>query len=960
MPTTVDKIRRALEKRGGIAEEEMQPLADDYRAQVNEVNSRLDEAVMLLRKGLRSEAIQRVEMTPNALDAAAELEFPEWDEWNEILQFMGIPLPPKLNEDYVAQINEAIIESLPLDALLRRHRRLAIAKAPLSIRLRTLRQIARVDAANSVWQDDVEAWEKIRLNQIDNELKSALEREDSQSLYNLHKELTGGTWRITPASRLIEQSKFAAESFVRDNQESELKQLVGPIVEAFEGRDENAARNLRKKWQSTRAKFSATVSPALEQQVQPALQWLEDLDRQAVIESERQLAIAHLESTLESSSSIEQVQQAYDQASQFGQPVPEELSQRVTQLRSAPAKKAQKKMILIGAGIAAVLLAAAAGIGIYMMSSGKENKLRQTVDQMESFVAAEQYDEAIEFYTTLQSLQPEVAANPQMVALFTKARKTIDGERARKQLFDKKFAAANNDDPALIDELLLPQLEELASTETEKAQVRQLRKLRDEHDAGEAMRQSDELIAKVGELRRSFTELAGRGSSDANRQAIQDVLNSVSRLPNQYPRGNRDALAKQETLRSQIKSTLDRMKSRNMETEQRVAAIDELLASRSLEQYSDRLREVATRSVASTGFVDFRAVIKEEEQWLDVERTNQWLDSFGKKLENGVTSTEAITLRDSADSLRRSVSPNPVFNRIRDFDQTMAEIVKRRSILQGAFARISKHPLTRLVTLPISESSGTTNYLVHKTFVEQNSDRMSRQGSIGVSVVSDALGGVRNRAFQGPLPKTIDEPMKSVLDVVSRQKKQAIEFDGAWERTFLLLVRDVISNPNLDGVVKEWLVFELLTAATDGSKRLDQLVPQSMRALQRRSSVRNSWYQPRKKDNELNRELASQIFRELNIAFKRLSTPLEPYEKAAENKLRWIGFLAKSSNGQVEYHLRGKTPESDGELYVAASSDEADVRTAIVKVGSLDQGHVTLTSNPVHLLPGRPLFLLPN
>ena len=171
MPTTVDKIRRALEKRDGIAEDEMRPLAEDYRTQVQQVNQRLDDSVMLLRKGLRSEAIQRIEMVPNALDAAADLEFPEWDEWNEILQFMGVPLPPKLNQDYVAQINEAIIESLPLDALLRRHRRLAIAKAPLGVRLITLRQIARVDSSNSVWHGDVESWEKVRLGQIDAELK---------------------------------------------------------------------------------------------------------------------------------------------------------------------------------------------------------------------------------------------------------------------------------------------------------------------------------------------------------------------------------------------------------------------------------------------------------------------------------------------------------------------------------------------------------------------------------------------------------------------------------------------------------------------------------------------------------------------------------------------------------------------------------------------------------------------
>ena len=64
MPTTVDKIRRALEKKFGISEEEMRPLAVTYGDEVDQVNQRLDEAVDLLRKGLRSEAIQSVNRVP--------------------------------------------------------------------------------------------------------------------------------------------------------------------------------------------------------------------------------------------------------------------------------------------------------------------------------------------------------------------------------------------------------------------------------------------------------------------------------------------------------------------------------------------------------------------------------------------------------------------------------------------------------------------------------------------------------------------------------------------------------------------------------------------------------------------------------------------------------------------------------------------------------------------------------
>ena len=963
MPTTVDKIRRALEKRDGIAEDEMRPLADSYRTEVQAVNQRLDDAVMLLRKGLRSEAIQRVEMTPNALDAAAELEFPEWDEWNEILQFMGIPLPPKLNQDYVAQINEAIIESLPLDALLRRHRRLAIAKAPLSIRLRTLRQIARVDAANSVWQDDVETWEKTRLNQIDAELKHALETEDSRQLYQLHKELTGGPWRITPSSRLVDQTSFAAEAHVRQNQEAELNKLAPALNEAFERRDEATARTVRSQWQTVRARFNVGVPEHLEMGVAPAMQWLEDLDRQAVMESERQMAMANLQSSLDAGSSIEEVQQAYDQASRFGEPVPDELTDRVKELSSKPAKQAMQKMILAGVGVAVVLVAIIAGIAVYVTSSGKKSDQEATIGHMQQFVAAEQYEEAIDYFNSVLTTQPEVAGRPEMVALKAKAQKAVDSESERRNRFEKLLSQASNDDPALIDEILLPQLDELAAGPGEQARVDDLRKRKAEYVAGESLRQSDEMIGKVSDLQRQYSELSGRGSSKANQQAMQQLLSSIIRLPKQFPLSSNDAMAKQETLRAQVSSEIGRMKEQSMVAEQLQDAISSLGNSRSLQVYADRLRDFSTQSVSRTSFIDFATVIDEEDHWSNVDRVNRWLETLKTKLNNGLTSTEAASLNDSADVLKGAVAPNPVFLAMPDFGDAMDEIVGRKVILDGGYSAISKHPLARLVTLPIEDpesSSGTTNYLMFKTFAEQNSDRMDRTGSIGVSIVSDNLGGQRTRAFQGPLPDVTNEPMASLTEVLSQKSKLSIDFDQKWEQTFMVQVSSVMKRSKLDGVIKEWLIYQLLDTATRGSRRLKEQIPMTMRTLQRRSSVRDNWFEPRPSGTPMNAELERTVKAELNVAYARLANPLSDFETISKQRLAWIGFLHKSPSGKIEYHLRDQAPEYDGTLYVAAPSSEGDAETAMFVVGKLKQGHIQLIPNPVHQIPGRPLFVFPD
>ena len=100
--TITDRIRRQLEQPDGLTHEALEPLAVEYAQAAAEVNQRLSECVALLRKGLRSEAIQRAAMKPDVLDLSADLDFEELQEWIEILQFYGISAPPLLDRDAAA------------------------------------------------------------------------------------------------------------------------------------------------------------------------------------------------------------------------------------------------------------------------------------------------------------------------------------------------------------------------------------------------------------------------------------------------------------------------------------------------------------------------------------------------------------------------------------------------------------------------------------------------------------------------------------------------------------------------------------------------------------------------------------------------------------------------------------------------------------------------------------------
>ncbi|MEL6105942.1 MAG: hypothetical protein AAFU85_07895 [Planctomycetota bacterium] len=961
MATTVDKIRRALEKRDGIAEEEMRPLADDYRSQVQEVNQRLDESVMLLRKGLRSEAIQRVEMTPNALDAAAELEFPEWDEWNEILQFMAIPLPPQLNHDHVAQINEAIIESLPLDALLRRHRRLAIAKAPLGVRLRTLRQIARVDANNPVWTDDVEDWEKMRLQQIDTELKNALESENARQLYELHKELTVGKWRIVPSQRLVEQSSFAAEAHLRKQQEEELGKIAPRISDAFDAHDEQLARSLRTEWQSARARYNLDVPDQLKPLVAPAMQWLEDLDRQSVMESERQLAVSNLQSSLDGEQSIEEVQKAYEQASKFGADVPEELSKRMKHLAAKPAKERQRTLYLIAGSVIAAVVLIAAGVFWMMASSNKKQAAGEAVAELESLVTAERYQEALTYYNTLFLNNPELAKQPRMITLHATAREAVDGETSRVNRFEKLYQQAANDDPAMIDESLLPQLRELAISDREKSQVDQLTLRKQEYFKEEKRRQSDEMAAEVAQFQSQFGQLLSRGSSADNQQAMQALLTTVSRLPNQYPRHSDEAASKARVLRDQISMQLRKMKELGMITEQRSQAIESLMGSRTLEVFSDRLAELSTQSVARTNFVEFDTVLEEEKHWINVDSANDWLERLGSKCEGGITPSEAQELVTTSTDLKKLISPNPIFSSLSRFDEDMREFTERRRLLDDAFMRMDKHPLANLMTVTVNDpDEGELTYLMEATWVEGHLNRFETPGNHSLALVNDALGGSRVRSLPGPIAKPTRYPMDAISGLIARKNRDVAKFTSNWESTLISYAADITKDANLDGVIKEWLIANIVDVAIDGSDELRQSLTQTKRSLDRRAKIRDDWFKPRPVATPLSPDFLQTMRTEMNLAFGRFSDPLLPYRDLAATRLEWIGFLAKANDGGIEYHLRGALPEYDGKLYVAIPSRDGSAKTSIISVGSLRNGHVTLTPNPVYQVPGRPLFLFPN
>src|SRR5947209_914413 len=131
----VDQIRGFVQSSDQTRNERLEGLASGYAEACIEVNQRLGRCQWLLQQGLRSEAIQLAESEPKLLGAIATLDFPERADWDELVGIYGLAAAPKLMVEAASFLNEAYAQEEPLQDLLRTHRRLAMQRAPLRLRI---------------------------------------------------------------------------------------------------------------------------------------------------------------------------------------------------------------------------------------------------------------------------------------------------------------------------------------------------------------------------------------------------------------------------------------------------------------------------------------------------------------------------------------------------------------------------------------------------------------------------------------------------------------------------------------------------------------------------------------------------------------------------------------------------------------------------------------------------------
>jgi mono/diheme cytochrome c family protein len=270
-----------------------------YGAACALVNDRLRQSADLLRKGLRTEALQQAMIDPPVLDLFAQVDFPERESWLRYCQEQGLTQPPPLQDSLAVELNQAFAEADNLKEALRRHRTLALARAPLQRRLGVLWRLAKLDPLNAIWLKDVREFEKARLRELDDEVRLAAQRNDLPHLERLAQELAVPDWSEPPPSALLQRVRASRDRFLAQGARERLVQLEAYLSVAVAEGDRGKAKALHDQAAPLLGQVSFAPGDPLLQRLELAMHWVRERDARDQRQRQWEQACEFLEQTLD-------------------------------------------------------------------------------------------------------------------------------------------------------------------------------------------------------------------------------------------------------------------------------------------------------------------------------------------------------------------------------------------------------------------------------------------------------------------------------------------------------------------------------------------------------------------------------------------------------------------------------------------------------------------------------------
>jgi hypothetical protein len=863
-------LRQGPLQSGGTISEELTQLASQYAALCVHANDRLRQCSVFLQQGLRTEAIHLAEQSPNLLDLVAALDLPDQQAWIEFCQNNGLAVPPLLQVDRAAQLNDAYAQDQPLEQLLARHRLLALARAPVRRRLDTMRKIAELDGANANWEKDIRVFERARIRELPSMFYAAVKNHDDQSICGLMEELQQPWYEPLPAD-LTTAVSDAYGRVKRAAVEEELRSMVEPLREAFAARSLQECQALALRWKNAMGAAGViNIAPELIDEIRPVVAFInEQTRRDAHLKRFREAcrAFTHL---LDQDAPDAQLETGYARLKEFNEEIPEELTERYagkkTGRRQATERSHKTRLIAIGSVAATVVVITL--VVLYLQSVSAASKgWAEKIEAAVRLHTREGHDRAQGYVSDLQKNHAGLLKQP-VIAAAVNDFQSQDNELASDSsalqiLVHKAEDARRIAEPVVADASAgMPQV--LGS-------VSRLQGVLDEVAAAKSLAWVDaenRLGASRSSLQGDLASLAQRLTTDAAKQLEQlsTELEAVPLNPT-TPASVADARAKISSIADRV-GVLKSLPLLGTEVRGGIAALDEKVSQRrgdaeASRSIADELQNVRTHAgsagelqAALEEFVkrfpadarakDFAAALERMGLARSLEAWKQTTATLGTPAAGALPATQKKLDIVNAYLAENPESPlgGPIMQ-YADYLHRAFDAESEKGVWQTSFSDLITTPMLR--DLGIMQISDGRRY-----YVLGDPKRTERKINSAVSVSFEGLdvNDLTKRiqiTVDAPLtvsPLPAPAPHTVVVGEIADSLRLINEFN--WD-TYGIDVTDKVVHTDMDLVVKAILVLRALkTESAVAGWALDDMYERPISELSRQTPEQLRWEDPSK------------------------------------------------------------------------------------------------------------------
>jgi hypothetical protein len=982
----IREIQDVLYGHVNLETDEVGSLHREYGVAVDEINTRLKRCCELLNSGQRSDALQECDVPPSLFEVVDVADFRERYLWGEFLAETDLPNPPELEKGLAEQIVTAVPQEARLKQLMTKHRLLALARSPLRLRLKVLREIQRKDPENKLWRPDIRGYEQLRLKEMKRESKAAADDSDLKQLTLLVTELEESDWLDAVPTSLAE---FVQEGHSRVRKEQarlELEEIAAGLNDAFSNLDLDHARNLRQRWRTRILIVELADDDPLSELAAPALDWLVREDERDTVHNEftewyqevREVLeeeIPHDIRAMESHRSglsrvfdrVDRLRTELDddQGEVLSQ-VTERIHLRLSQMQDRERRVRRNRLVGIVLAIAVVAALAVWGIDhalVVRRARGFSTNIQDLVDSG-SFGSAKELIKKVRADDARAFRHPDVqgavanldaATTSEQVRLETRSEsvKTIN-ERLKVVSWTSRDEAHR-----LFGELKQRSVEKTDSKEDAEIES-ELSEL-----TARLQKQTDAVFLK------EFDRIKTLYKSDDVKQAEQalDLVGSLLEIP----RVTASLLPAARVFRTRVTTDIATLR-RSARRASLFDAITKAVGDQN--KFRDELKnfsELPDFQAESTS-KDFRRVVEKElpqvpgiAQWARLTR-----DLSARDLSNlSVKDAKTIAVRIS--TLLEDYPGHPAAKPVAELKIYIDSVVARvaadgASVVEDLEKILNSSIIADLYML---QSSENLRYYSRKRPVPMGTSfRIEYYVKLDLSETKVRLLPMAKLAnsknSNGRL--IVDSPQSLFRESTLRKIDQLRLNEGQWHTAFVKMLIELRDDRHMEPLLKFQLLHVVSGMATVGHSVLGEVLKDDRVVLERaRTEIdRNvNWIHPEPPDDV---DEVKKARRDAVRTIDKLAV-LKRIEKAVAERIaglkqpdlgrhyEWVGWLHKGRDSTFRCSMGpGVSPSVDRDLYLLIPSEDGDTMLAEM-VGTCRKGIIRLgLSNVILAVEGRPVF----